>query len=121
MKKQIETVKTLIGDKKFYKIRFCNYYHQLMQFKEKLISSKNKFNKIRQINEKLQQKVNKLKIDNKIISFQRRKYLFRLSSFVKSIRHAILDINTSISIKKSTKHFDFKSFNNRRKDFKQKE
>ena len=42
-------------------------------FKEKLASSKNELEKIRQINEKLQQEVNELRTINEIISFQRRR------------------------------------------------
>ena len=54
LKKQTEIVKNLIRDKDFYKIRSRNYHHQLFVFKEKLTSSKNKLEKIRQVNEELQ-------------------------------------------------------------------
>ena len=87
-------------------------------FKEKLASSKNEFKKIRQVNEKLQQKINELKTINEITSFQRRRCSFRSISFAESERHDILNTNVSISTKKSTKHFNFKSFISRREDFK---
>ena len=54
LKEQTEAVKNLIRDKDFYKIRSRNYHHQLFVFKEKLISSKNELEKIRQVNEELQ-------------------------------------------------------------------
>ena len=69
MRKQTEAVKNLIRDRDFYRTRFCNYHYQSMQFKEKLLSSKNKFNEIRQVNEKLQQKINEVKTIDKVISF----------------------------------------------------
>ena len=47
LKKQAETVKNLIRDKDFYKIRLRNYHHQLFVFKKELASSKNEFEKIR--------------------------------------------------------------------------
>ena len=81
-------------------------------FKEELTSSKNEFEKIRQVNKKLQQKVNELKTINKIILFQHRKHSFHSISFVESERHDILNTNVSISTKKSTKHFDFEFFIN---------
>ena len=87
-------------------------------FKEKLTSSKNKFKKIRQVNKKLQQEVNKLKIINETLFFQRRKRSFHSFSFAENARHDISDINTSILTKKSTKHFNLESFINRRKIFK---
>ena len=77
------------------------------------MSLKNEFKKIRQINEKLQQEVNELKTINEIILFQHRKCLFRSISFIESKRHDILNTNVSILTKKSTKHFNFKSFINR--------
>ena len=46
LKKQAEAVKNLIRDKDFYKIRSCNYHHQLSVFKEELASSKNEFKEI---------------------------------------------------------------------------
>ena len=46
LKKQTKVVKNLIQDKDFYKIQSRNYHHQLIMFKEKLTSSKNKFKKI---------------------------------------------------------------------------
>ena len=73
-------------------------------FKEKLVNSKNKFEKIRQINEELQQEINELKTINEIISFQRRRCSFRLISFVESERHNISNTNALILIRKSTKH-----------------
>ena len=87
-------------------------------FKEKLTSSKNEFEKIRQTNKELQQKVNELKTINEAISFQRRRRSFRSNSFVENKRYDILNTNVSISIKKSIKHFDFEFFINRREDFK---
>ena len=90
-------------------------------FKEKLASSKNKFKKIRQVNEELQQEINELKTINKTISFQRWRRSFRSISFVENERHDIFDTNVSISTRKSTKHFDFKSFISRRKNLKWKE
>ena len=108
----------MIRSKDFYKIRSYNYYHQLIMFKKKLTSLKNEFKKIRQVNEKLQQKINELKTINKTNSFQRRKYSLRSISFIESERHDILNTNVSILIKKSTKHFNLKSFINCRKDFK---
>ena len=54
LKKQAEAVKNLIRNKDFYKIRSRNYHHQLFVFKEKLASSKNELEKIRQVNEELQ-------------------------------------------------------------------
>ena len=54
LKEQTKVVKNLIRDKDFYKIRSRNYHHQLIVFKKELTSSKNEFEKIRQINEKLQ-------------------------------------------------------------------
>ena len=65
----MKVVKNLIRNKNFYKIRSRNYHHQLIVFKEKLTNSKNKFKKIRQVNEKLQQEINKLKTINEIILF----------------------------------------------------
>ena len=56
-------------DKDFYKIQSRNYHHQLIVFKKKLISSKNEFEKIRQVNEELQQEINELKTVNKATSF----------------------------------------------------
>ena len=53
LKKQTEAVKNLIQNKDFYKIRSRNYHHQLFVSKEKLISLKNEFEKIRQVNEEL--------------------------------------------------------------------
>ena len=82
-------------------------------FKKKLTNLKNEFKKIRQINEKLQQEINELKTINETISFQRRKRSFYSISFIKSECHDILNTNVSISMKKSTKHFDFESFINR--------
>ena len=90
-------------------------------FKKKLTSLKNEFKKIRQINEKLQQEINELKIVNKIIFFQRRKRLFCFFSSAENARHDILNTNVSIFTKKSIKHFDFEFFISRRKDFKCKE
>ena len=121
LKKQTKTVKNLIWNKNFYKIRSRNYHHQLFVFKEKLTSSKNEFEKIRQVNEKLQQEVNELKTINKTISFQRQRCSSRSISSVENERHDILDTNVSISTRKSTKHFDSEFFINRRKDFKWKE
>ena len=54
LKEQTETVKNLIRNKNFYKTRSRNYHHQLSVFKEKLISSKNELEKIRQAHEELQ-------------------------------------------------------------------
>ena len=54
LKKQTEAVKNLIQNKNFYKIRSRNYHHQLIVFRKKLTSLKNKLKKIRQVNEKLQ-------------------------------------------------------------------
>ena len=118
LKKQAKAVKNLIRNKDFYKIRSRNYHHQLFVFKKKLASSKNEFEKIRQINEKLQQEVNELRAINETISFQRRRRSFRSISPVESERHNIFDTNVSISTRKSTKHFDFKSFISRREGFK---
>ena len=87
-------------------------------FKKKLMNSKNELEKIRQINEKLQQKINELKTINEAISFQRRRRSFRSISFVENERHDILNTNVLISTRKSTKHFDLEFFINRRKDFK---
>ena len=87
-------------------------------FKEKLMSSKNEFKKIRQVNEELQQEVNKLKTINETILFQRRRRSSRSISSAENERHDISDTNVSISIKKSTKHFDSESFISRREDFK---
>ena len=61
----MKTVKNLIRNKDFYKIRSRNYHHQLFVFKEKLISSKNELKKIRQVNQELQQKVSELRTINK--------------------------------------------------------
>ena len=118
MKEQIETVKNLIRDEDFYKIRFYNYYHQLMQFKEKPFSSKNELNEIEQINEKLQQKINELKTINETILFQCRRYSFYSFSSAESPRHDILNINTSTSTKKLIKYFDLKFFISCREDLK---
>ena len=79
---------------------------------------KNKFKKIRQINEKLQQEVNKLKIIIETIFFQRRKRSFRFFSFAERTRQNTSNTNISILTKKSTKHFNFKFFINRRKNLK---
>ena len=103
----------MIRDKDFYKIQSRNYHHQLFVFKEKLTNLKNEFEKIRQINEELQQEVSELKTINEIILFQRRKRSFRSITFIESECHDILSTNASISTRKSTKHFDFKSFINR--------
>ena len=108
----------MIQNKDFYKIRSQNYHYQLIVIKEKLINSKNEFKKIRQVNEKLQQEINELKIINEIISFQRQKCSSRSISSTESERQNILNTNASISIKKSTKHFDFESFINHRENFK---
>ena len=118
LKKQTEAVKNLIRDKNFYKIRSRNYHHQLFVFKEELASSKNEFKKIQQINEELQQEVNKLKAINKTISFQRRRRSFCSISPAENERHDILNTNISISTRKLTKHFDFESFISRREDLK---
>ena len=118
MKKQTKTVKNLIRNKNFYKIRSRNYHHQLIVFKEKLTNAKNKFKKIRQINEEAQQKINKLKTINETIFFQRRRRSFHSFSFVERTRQNTSNTNTSISTKKSTKHFNFKFFINRRKNLK---
>ena len=118
LKKQTKVVKNLIRNKNFYKIRSRNYHHQLIVFKEKLASSKNKLEKIRQVNEKLQQEVNELKIVNETIFFQCRKCSFCFFSSAENARHDILNTNISILIKKLTKHFNFESFISRRKDFK---
>ena len=118
LKKQTKVVKNLIRNKNFYKIRSRNYHYQLSVFKKKLISSKNELEKIRQVNKELQQKINELRIINEITSFQRRKCSFRSISFAESERHNISDTNVSISTRKSTKHFDSKSFISRREDFK---
>ena len=118
LKKQTKAVKNLMRDKDFYKIRSRNYHHQLIVFKEKLTSSKNKFEKIRQVNEELQQEVNELKTINEAISFQRRKRSSRSILFAESERHDISNTNVSTSTRKSTKHFDFKFFISRREDFK---
>ena len=114
----MKIIKNLIQDKDFYKIRSRNYHHQLFVFKKKLTNSKNEFKKIRQVNEKLQQKVNELRTINEIISSQRRKCSFHSISFVKDERYNISNMNVSISTKKSTKYFNFKFFINRRKNFK---
>ena len=87
-------------------------------FKKKLTSSKNEFEKIQQVNEKLQQEVNELKTINETISFQRRKRSLCSISPAENERHDILNTNVSISTKKSTKHFNFESFINRRENFK---
>ena len=108
----------MIRNKNFYKIRSRNYHHQLIVFKKKLTNSKNELKKIRQVNEKLQQKVNELKIVNKTIFFQRHKCSFCSFSSAESARHDILNTNISILTKKSTKHFNFESFINRRESFK---
>ena len=108
----------MIRDKDFYKIRSRNYHHQLFVFKKKLASSKNKFKKIRQVNEKLQQEINELRTINETISFQRRRRSSRLISSAENERHDIFNTNVLISTRKSTKHLDFKFFINRRKDFK---
>ena len=118
MKKQTEVVKNLIRDKDFYKIQSCNYHYQLMQFKEKLISLKNKFNKIRQVNEQLQQKVNKLRTINEITLFQRRRHSLRLFSLAESTRYDISNTNILISPRKSIKDFDSELFINCREDLK---
>ena len=121
LKKQTEAVKNLMRNKNFYKTWSRNYHHQLTVFKEKLASSKNKLKKIRQVNEKLQQEVNELKTVNEAISFQRRRRSSRSISSVESERHDISDTNVLTSTRKSTKHFDFELFINRREDFKWKE
>ena len=121
LKKQTKAVKNLIQNKNFYKTRSRNYHHQLIMFKEELASSKNEFKKIRQVNEELQQEINELKTVNKTISFQRRRRSSRSISSVESERHDISNTNASISTRKSTKHFDFKFFINRREGFKWKE
>ena len=118
LKKQAKTVKNLIRDKDFYKIRSRNYYHQLFVSKEELASSKDELKKIRQVNEKLQQEVNELKTINKTISFQRRRRSSRSISSAESERHDTLNTNASISTRKSTKHFDSESFISRREDLK---
>ena len=105
-------------DKNFYKIRSRNYHHQLIVFKKKLASSKNKFEKIRQVNEKLQQKINELKTVNKATSFQHQKRSSRSISLAENERHDISDTNASISIKKSTKHFNLEFFISRQESFK---
>ena len=118
LKKQAKVVKNLMRDKNFYKIWSRNYHHQLTVFKKKLASLKNELKKIWQINEELQQKINKLKTINETISFQRRKRSFRSISPAESERHDILSTNVSTSTKKSTKHFDLESFISRREGFK---
>ena len=90
----------------------------MIVFKKKLISSKNEFEKIRQVNEELQQEINELKAINKTTSFQRRRRSFRSISFAENERHDILNTNVSISTKKSTKHFNSESFISRRENFK---
>ena len=87
-------------------------------FKKKLINSKNEFKKIRQINEKLQQEINELKTINETILFQRRRRSFHLISFIENERHDISNMNVSILIRKSTKHFNSEFFINRQEDFK---
>ena len=114
LKKRTEAVKNLIQDKNFYKIWSRNYHHQLFVSKEKLTSSKNELEKIRQVNEELQQEVNELRTINEIISFQRRKRSSRSISLAESERHDISDTNVSISTRKSIKHFDSESFISRR-------
>ena len=89
--------------------------------KEELASSKNELEKIRQVNKELQQEINELRTIDKTISSQRRKRSFRSTSSAESERHNISDTNVSISTRKSTKHFDFKSFISRRKGLKWKE
>ena len=118
LKKQTEIVKNLIRDKDFYKIRSRNYHHQLFMFKEKLISSKNEFEKIRQVNKELQQEVNELRTVNETTSSQRRKRSFRSISSVESERHDILNTNVLILTKKSIKHLDSEFFISRRKGLK---
>ena len=90
-------------------------------FKKKLTSSKNEFKKIWQVNEKLQQEINELKIVNKIIFFQRRKRSFRSFSSAENACYDTSNMNILISTKKLTKHFDFESFINCRENFKWKE
>ena len=118
LKKQTEAVKNLIQDKNSYKIRSRNYHYQLFMFKEELTSSKNEFKKIRQVNEELQQEINKLKTINKTISFQRRRCSFRSISPAESECHDTSSTNVSILTRKSTKHFDFELFISCREDFK---
>ena len=88
-----------------------------MQFKKKSINSKNELDKIQQVNEKLRQKLNKLKTINRTILFYYRKYLFRSFLSIESTYHRTLSINNSISVKKSTKHFDSEFFISYREDF----
>ena len=89
-----------------------------MQFKKKLISSKNEFDEIQQINKKLQQKINELKVVNKAIFFQCQKRSFCLFSSIENTRHNISNTNILILTRKLTKHLDFEFFINRRKNFK---
>ena len=118
LKKQIKVVKNLIRNKNFYKTRSRNYHHQLIVFKKKLANSKNELEKIRQVNEKLQQKVNELKTINEIILFQRRRHSSRSISPVENECHDISNTNVSILTRKSTKHFNFEFFINRRESLK---
>ena len=59
-----------------------------------------------------------MKTVNETISSQRRKRSFRFLSSVERTRRNTLNTNTSISTKKSTKHFDSESFINRRESLK---
>ena len=114
----MKIVKNLIRNKDFYKTQSRNYYHQLIVFKKKLISSKDEFKKIRQVNKELQQEINEMKIVNKIIFFQRRKNSFRFFLFAENARHNISNINILILTRKSRKHFDFEFFINCQKNLK---
>ena len=118
LKKQTKVVKNLIRNKNFYKTRSRNYHHQLIVFRKKLASSKNELEKIRQVNEKLQQEINELKTVNETIFFQRRRRLPRSFSPVERTRRDTSNTNILISTKKSTKHFDLKLFISRRKNLK---
>ena len=93
----------------------------MIVFKEKLASAKNELKEFWQINEKLQQEVNELRTVNEKIFSQCRKCLSRFLSPAERTRRNTLNINISISTKKLTKHFDFKSFINRWESFKWKE
>ena len=86
--------------------------------KKELANLKDEFEKIRQINEELQQEINELKTINETISFQRRRRSFRSISSAENERHDTSNTNASISTRKSTKHFDSKPFISRREDFK---
>ena len=85
---------------------------------KKLMSSKNEFDKIRQINKELQQKINELKTINKTILFQSREPLFCWLSFIENKYYNILVTSVSRSIKKLTKYFNSEPFINCQKDFK---